>query len=529
MPNLLQNLLQRSAGRNPENIAVRYINEEISYRELNLLSDRLSFSLISGGVKPGDRVGIYLDKSIDGIAAIFAVLKTGACYVPFDPFAPPERHLYIINDCSIHYLITSLKKFFQLRRWIKNKSLLKCVYVMDGCRKEYRGCRLAVKMFFKDDILKSKIKSLRRKIKTTDLAYILYTSGSTGKPKGVMITHKQALAFIDWAHEYFDITADRKIAAVAPFHFDLSIFDIFVTIKAAATICIVPQGMCAFPRSLAEFIEKEKINVWYSVPSILIQILLYGNLRKRDSSFLRQIIFAGEVFPVKYLNGLMRLVPHAHYYNLYGPTETNVCTVYPVTSAAALQTALPIGKPCKGSRIFVFDETGKPVKKGVTGELYIWGPTLMKGYWNDPLKTKEVLLNNFLTLHGNQKIYRTGDFVRLNKDGDLEFHGRRDNMIKSRGYRIELGEIEAVLYEHPAIKEVAALGLPDQKISNRIKVVIVLKENRSISKREVMTFCAEKLPQYMIPEIINFSNFIPKTSTGKTDIKKLRQEMYEKF
>ncbi len=522
MSNLLSDLLIKSAKLYPEKPAVRYKNSEISYRNLNLLSDKLSSLLISKGIKKNDRVAIYLDKSIDAIIAIFGPLKSGACYVPLDPMAPPERQSYIINDCSINYLITSSKKIVQIQHILEDKTSLRFIIFMDMTKDEYKQCYGEVTIpgldiAFKDDILGSNLDKLKRNINEDNLAYIVYTSGSTGRPKGVMISYAASLAFIDWAYTRFNVKSSDNVSACSPFHFDISIFDIFVTMKAAATLCIVPQGLSAFPRSLADFIEKEKISIWYSVPSILIQLVLYGSLEKRDLSCLKQILFAGEVFPVKYLRKLMQLVPCARYYNLYGPTETNVCTFYPVMNIPEFDRTVPIGKPCKGIEVFVLDDAGNTVKDGEVGELYVSGPTLMQGYWNDPLKTKEVLLESFLPLYRNQKVYKTGDLVKVNRDGNLEFQGRKDNMIKSRGYRIELEEIESVLYEHPAIKELVIIAVPDDKIGNKIKVAIVLKNHCSIYEQEVRLFCSKKLPNYMIPEIITFNEFFPKTSTGKID------------
>jgi len=466
MPSPLSNLLKRSAELYPEKIAVRYKDEEVSYERFNLLSDRLCTSLVHQGVKVGDRVGIYLDKSVEALLAIFGILKSGACYVPLDPMAPVERQLFVIGDCSLEYLITSSKKLPQIQQILKSPNPLRYLFIMDLRREGDQGRIEGVPLLFKDEILELTLaisKEPLEEITDEDLAYILYTSGSTGRPKGVMISHRASLAFIDWADQCFKVRPEDRVPSLAPFHFDLSIFDIFVTIKAAATICLVPQGLSSFPKSLVNFIEKERISIWYSVPSVLIQLVLSGHLKERDFSNLRTILFAGEVFPTRYLRMLMEMVPHAHYYNLYGPTETNVCTYYHVKSLPISEEPIPIGKPCDGQKIYIVDEDGSLVKEGEVGELYVSGPTLMTGYWNDPEKTERLMFKNLFSGEGDQKIYKTGDLVSLNQDGELNFHGRQDHMIKSRGYRIELGEIESVLYNHPAIKEAAVVGISDKR------------------------------------------------------------------
>ena len=517
MSYLLHELLTESAEKYPENIAVKYRNSEISYKTLNLLSNQLCSCLMENGIQGGSRIGMYIDKSIDAVVSIFGVLKAGACYVPLDPLAPPARQLYSINDCSLKHLIVSSKKLFQLQQILQNKNPLKYIFIIDGSKKECKMCFPGINVIFKDDILKSQPRSAGRPMKSSNLAYILYTSGSTGRPKGVMITHKASFAFIEWAKECFNVKETDKISAHAPFHFDLSIFDIFVTIKAGATICIVPQGLSVFPQSLADFIEKEKISIWYSVPSVLIQLILYGNMEAKNLSFLKQVLYAGEEFPVKYLRKLMKLISHAKYYNLYGPAETNVCTYYPIGNSSFKENSVPIGKPIKGIEAFVANERGKLVDKEEAGELYISGSTLMQGYWNDPRKTETVLFKKSFFPARNVNVCRTGDMVKINENGDYVFLGRQDNMVKSRGYRIQLEEIELVLNEHPQVEKVAVVAIPDSAIGKKIKAIVVPKRGSCLTDKEIRAFCSQKLPGYMIPEIIEFKGKLPKTSSGKTN------------
>ena len=243
-----------------------------------------------------------------------------------------------------------------------------------------------------------------------------------------MITHKASLAFVDWACDYLKVTSGDRLSAHAPFHFDLSVFDIYAAFKMGALLHIEPPGISAFPESLAKFIVDKKISIWYSTPYILIQLLLHGGLKSKDFSSLKKIVFAGEVFPIKYLKPLMQIITSAEYYNFYGPTETNVCAGYRVNSVPNDDKPIPIGKSAAGGKLFVIDETGSLAKDGDLGELYVSGPTLMEGYWNDSWKTKSVLLGSFP--HAKGKVYRTGDFVIRNKNGNLEYHGRRDGMIK---------------------------------------------------------------------------------------------------
>lgn len=226
-----------------------------------------------------------------------------------------------------------------------------------------------------------------------DLAYILYTSGSTGTPKGVMISHRASLTFVNWSYECFQVQARDRVSNHAPLHFDLSIFDIFTTIKAGATVILVPPELSVFPRNLAKFIEQQQITIWYSVPFVLRQLVVYGNLQQTQLPHLHTVLFAGEVFPIKYLRQLMELIPQAKYYNLYGPTETNVCTYYPVQEIPGeLVQSLPLGKACANTEIFAVNENQEITQPGEIGELYVRGSSLMKGYWGMPEKTRGSLI-----------------------------------------------------------------------------------------------------------------------------------------
>lgn len=523
MLGLLHDLLIRAAEQCPEKTVIRYKDEGISYRYLHLLSDQLSQCLIDKGILLEDRVGIWIDKSIEAITAIFGILKAGACYVPLDPTAPLERQEYIINDCIIKYIIISSKKLPYLLKILVNGIYLKGVFVIDISREEYGECNFNVPVFFKDDILRFEGLFSSQRIVEKNLAYILYTSGSTGFPKGIMFTHKASLAFINWAYQCFKVNKTDTVAAVSPFCFDLSIFDIFVTIKSTANLSIVPQGMCAFPKSLVDFIVREKITILYSVPSILMQFVLCATSSVgKKMSGLRLILFAGEVFPVKYLRRLMKMLPNTEFYNLYGPTETNVCMYYFVKALPDDdKITVPIGIPCAGSEVFAINERNQMIKPYEVGELYVFTPNLMKGYWSDRVKTDSVFIEGIFYSNPDKIFYRTGDLVTLDKEGNYIYVGRYDNMIKSRGYRIALEEIERVLFMHPDVKEVVVMTVVDEKIGRKIKVVIVPIQFNSLTFKDIVNYCSDKLPQYMIPEIIEFRDHLPRTNRYKVDKTKL--------
>jgi len=236
-----------------------------------------------------------------------------------------------------------------------------------------------------------------------------------------------------------------------------------------------------------------------------------------DLSSLRLLLFAGEVFPVKYLRALMELAPQARFANLYGPTETNVCTWYEVSPIPEGNTPVPIGRACSNCELFILDEALKLVADGQVGELWVSGDTVMQGYWGRPERTAQTLKLIEPRPGVNVRAYNTGDLARIRTDGNLEFLGRRDHQIKTRGYRVELGEIESVLTSHPAVDEAVVLAIPDEMIGHRLAAVVVVRQNAELSKAELQQHCANALPRYMVPGAVEFRPDLPRTSSGKVD------------
>jgi amino acid adenylation domain-containing protein len=519
MTYVLQQLLAESAQRYSEKVAVWAHTGTLTYRQLEERSNQIAHFIRQRGIRKGDRLGLYAPKSADSIAAIFGILKAEGVYVPLDPQAPLERIHYIIADCGIRGLFTTADKWQNLES--SYPGLVEFSVLPSG---EVRSRSDVVHAGAVDQFPSGSAPASHPV--TTDLAYILYTSGSTGRPKGVMLSHQNALTFIGWCAETFKIRSDDRLANHAPLHFDLSVFDIYNAIEAGATVCLVPEDVKLFPTSLASFMESQAITVWYSVPSALVYLVLHGNLKNRRLQQLRLLLFAGEVFAMKYLRQLTDLLPRAEFYNLFGPTETNVCTYYQVDRALlSAMERLPIGRACSNTEVFAVNDRGEVAKLGEVGELYVRGPSLTAGYWGDPEKTRKTLVSNRFQRPHEEKIYKTGDLVVLRADGNYDFVGRCDSMIKSRGYRIELGEIEAALLSHSAVREAVALPLADQEIGNRIKAVVVPDAAASLTPGELQSHCASRIPSYMIPEIIEFCEVLPKTSTGKIDRVRLAQSV----
>ena len=524
MAYLLNQLLTRSAERYPDRPAIWARGRSLTYRELEERSNQLAHLLRERGLRKGDRVGFFFPKALESVAAMFGILKAGGVYVALDPGAPAQRVEYIVGNCGMRGLVTTGAKLAGLdARQIPTVEF--SVLVDENAVAESPSqVPWSALSSFPGSHPPEPLQPT-----TADLAYIIYTSGSTGRPKGVMLTHQNALTFVEWCAGEFQVTHEDHLSNHAPLHFDLSVFDVYNAIEAGACAYMIPEDVQLFPASLARFIATQQISIWYSVPSALVFLILHGKLSTLDLSRLRIVLFAGEVFPLKYLRQLAEIVPHADLYNLYGPTETNVCTYYKVDrpTLASLER-LPIGRACPNTEVFAVDDEDRVIAEpGREGELYVRGPAVTPGYWGDADKTHAVVVPNRFQPHFEEKVYRTGDLVRLRAGGDYDFLGRRDNQIKSRGYRIELGEIEAVLLAHIGVREAAVVAIPDEEIGARLRGYISTHNGAVLTVTELTEHCASRLPQYMIPERIEVCEILPKTSTGKIDRVKLAAELLQ--
>jgi amino acid adenylation domain-containing protein len=465
------------SARKPNNTAVRFQSADYSFAALDRAANSVAGHLVAKGVVPGDRVAIYAAKSFHTIAAVLGVLRVGAAYVPIDPAAPEERIFTILSDCSPKLVLTEPARTRRLPEYWSHSLLNDAVDAQP--------------------ISKPAIRT------PDDLAYILYTSGSTGTPKGICHTHRSGMAYAQMSAKLCALGPEDRVTHLTPLHFDMSIFDIFATLGAGATVVVIPEAHAKLPASLTMLVSEEQVTVWYSVPFAIAQILDRGALETRDMSSLRLVMFAGETIPPKILGRVSKVLPKAQLFNAYGPTETNHCTTAQLRpDQIDGVSAVPIGQA----------DDGVVARVSKSGELLIASDQVMTGYWNDPVRTNAAF--ETLTHSGqSRRFYRTGDLVTCAVDGTFSLIGRADRQVKLRGHRVELDEVELVLSYHPLVREAAVVLTADGHSLH----AFISGDINSVNSSDLAMHVAAWLPTYCVPAEFTCLTALARTSTGKID------------
>ncbi|BEK08481.1 amino acid adenylation domain-containing protein [Campylobacter coli] len=472
--------------------------KEITYKNFDLFSKKVASEILRklGNNNPiQSPVLIILPKGIDCLISFFGVALSGNFYTLLDEKSPKERVEKVIEILKPKLFITSKELKFDLA--------LPTLYTED---------------FESFNIDENLIQVAKEKHIDTNLLYVLFTSGSTGIPKGVSIAHKSVIDYTFWVCETFKFDENEILANQAPFYFDNSILDIFSSIKAGATLHLLPNHLFAFPNKILECLEKERVSAIFWVPSVLIYFANTNAVKASILKNLKKVLFAGEIMPNKQLNIWRKHLPDTLFANLYGPTEITVdCSFYMVDREFKDEELLPIGKACKNIELLVFDENMNlinPKQIGIKGELYVRGTSLSLGYYNDKEKTQKAFIQN--PLHDNylDLLYKTGDIVAYNEQGELLCYGRADNQIKYMGHRIELGEIESIINSHPQVKNSACIF--------KDKIICFYESDEEL---DLKAFCKEKLISYMMPsKLIKLDKF-QFNQNGKIDRKVLNEKI----
>jgi amino acid adenylation domain-containing protein len=511
---LLPELLRQAAERDADHSALVMEGRSVSYAALHSLSNQVARSLLRQGVRREDRVALWLDKSIEAIAAIWGVLKAGAAYVPIDDGAPAQRMAAIARDCSVAALVTSTGRAAQIEHAFSDTASMRAIWLVDSVRP---GRRAALPTIAWGDLAKESPEAPPVATDADDLASIQYTSGSTGEPKGVMLTHRALFDQAVWTSVAFGLTREDRLPGCTPIQSAMSTFEIFAATASGATTYLVPKRVAAFPAALAKIFSEQRLTACYIIPSALMLMLSRGNLAQLDLSSLRMIAFAGETLPFPRLCELMELLPYVRFVQVYSRTEVKMRSFHEVKFPPREIDTRTIGLIPPGFRIFVLDERQGVVNEGSVGEMWIAGPGLMRGYWEQPELTSEVIQTIALRAPEQVLACRTGDLVRRLADGTLEMVGRADQQVKIRGYRVETGEIERVLHQHPAVARAVVIAEEDMAVGHHLRAIVVRKSGAALGTRELREHCFSVLPRYMIPEVFEFRAQMPLSGNGKVD------------
>jgi amino acid adenylation domain-containing protein len=497
----LPDYLHAAAEIVPDRVAVVDTHGEmLTYRDLSDTVLNLARRLRESGIEKGDRVLVYMPKSILALCAVLSVIESGAICVPVDFRTPKARKDKIVNGCDPTAEISDHG-----------------LQIIDSSKRAYIKSWVELKQRIADGRMPSV------ELAPADLAYILYTSGSTGDPKGVCISHSNATAFTEWCISTLPVHDKEQVCSIAPFHFDLSIFDLYVTITVGGTIHLATEEMMKEPALLAHFIYQSSITCIYATPTTLSLLALYGKEYTAKCTSLRVVMYAGELFSPHALDLIRRLWPQSRLFNLYGPTETNVCTYHELLPEENIfdgVTPAVIGQACSHCTLMIIDRDGD--RGGMEGNLLVSGPGITDGYWS----ADEHRSCRFLDLNG-RRWYDTGDVVRVDPLRGYIFLGRCDRMIKRNGYRIELGDVESCLGSHPHISAVAAIASHRDRSSPSLVVFVVPRPGFNVSKAELRGFLSAELPSFMRPDRLTIVTGLPQTLNGKIDYLRLAREMQQ--
>ena len=491
----INELFEEQVEKNPDNIAVVFEGKTLTYKELNEKANEVANILRDKGIDSESIVGIKVDRSLEMMVGIMAILKSGAGYLPIDTKAPKDRTKYMIKDSKVKILLT--KEQF-----------------VDEDNKDLEYIILDV------DKIKGSTNNLETINKSDDVAYIIYTSGSTGNPKGVIINHYSAVRVVKDTN-YIHITNKDVILQLSNYSFDGSIFDIYGALLNGAKLVMLRKETVLDLSKLSKLIKDEKVTISFMTTA------LFNTIVDMDISCfdgLRKILFGGERVTVKYVEKAVKYLGKDRILHVYGPTESTVyATYYPINKVEEGSKTIPIGKPLANTKLYVLDQKGNIVPKGVEGELCIAGDGLSRGYLNNQELTDKKFVDNKRI--GNQKIYKTGDLVKMLPDGNIEFIGRIDNQVKIRGHRVELGEIENELIKKAFIRDVAVIA--KQEVSGTYNICAYIVADENINLEEIRSGLSRNLPKYMIPSVFVKLDKMPLTKNGKIDKKALPEPDYE--
>jgi amino acid adenylation domain-containing protein len=504
----LHELFEEQVVKTPEATALMFENQSLNYAELNRRANRLAYYLRGLGVKADERVGVCAERGIEMVVALLAVLKAGGAYMPLDPEYPEERLQYMLRNSGPVAVLTEAN----LQERVKAMST--------AAGQESPVIDLTAAILPWQEQAETNPGRGEIGLAPERLAYVIYTSGSTGTPKGVMIEHRSIVNRLIWMQSAYALEAEDAILQKTPFSFDVSVWEFFWPLLAGARLVMARPGGHKDPRYLCETIEKNRITTLHFVPSMLHAFLEHGEAGRCSS--VRQIMCSGEALSAAVARRCRELLPWTNLHNLYGPTEAAVdVTAWTYPANTGPETTIPIGRPIANTQMYILGRNLEPMPVGVTGELYIGGVQVGRGYLNREDLTSERFIKDPFAKEVEARMYRTGDVGRWLADGNIEYLGRNDFQVKIRGFRIELGEIESRLLEHRGVREAAVVAREDNPGEQRLVAYYVGTDQTRPDAEQLRRHLAPKLPEYMVPAAYVCLETLPLSANGKLDRKAL--------
>ncbi len=517
---LLHEGLFLSAAKFPDKVAIIAEGHSYTYSELADSVLKLSNALISRGFSRGDRCVIYMDNTWSCVVSIYAILLSGGVFVVVNPQTKKDKLAFILKDCSASALISDAHLYNVFSAVIDEVESLKWV-ISSGDISEIDSP--AINAF--DDLINEstavypEITSI-----ANDLSALIYTSGSTGNSKGVMHTHASMTFALSSLIEYLRLSGEDRLLVFLPLAFDYGLYQLLMSVNLGATLVL--ERSFNYPAQIFKRIEETSVTVFPGVPTIFSMLLSMHKRQGISFPSVTRITNTAAALPPEYIKILSEIFPSALIYKMYGLTECKrVCYLEP---ELVHEKPSSVGKAIPGTEVFLLDEHGNQVSPGETGMLYVRGPHVMLGYWNQQERSNEVLVDTALP---GEKILCTKDWFKMDEDGDLYFLGRSDDIIKTRGEKVSPVELENVVHGIKGVVEVAVIGVEDEMLGEAIKCFVVIENDSDLSLRQIKKVCVEKLENFMVPKYFELVDDLPKTNTGKISKKgtEVMKDIFNKY
>ncbi|MGZ8915531.1 MAG: class I adenylate-forming enzyme family protein [Methylobacter sp.] len=511
MSRLLQDTLLATVARYPDRTALIAGDVRMSYHEVADYSCRLAHALRARGVYRGDRVAIFMDNTWQCASSIFGVLLAGGVFVPVNVQTKRDKLAFILHDAGTRVLLTEPHLARMFGPVAEQLPMLRVL-----CTHESKAFPAGVENL--DDALAEMPATPPPQMAITlDLAALIYTSGTTGDPKGVMHTHQSLLFVLDSINEYLGFSQDDRLFSALPLNFGYGLFQWFSAVRAGATLVL--ERSFTYPAQVFKRMNDEAVTSFASVPTVFAMMLAQDAKQALCFPSVRLLTNAAAALPVEFIPGIRRMFPQASLYKMYGQTECIRCAY--LDPALAELKPESVGRAIPGTELLLLGEDGGTVAQGEVGNLYVRGPHVMRGYWNQPEKTAEVLVPGPLP---GEFLLKSGDQFRRDADGDFYFVARSDEIIKSRGEKVSPAEVENAIYSLPAVQEVLVAGIPDPLLGEAVCAFVAAREGDKLNIQQIKRVCSERLENYMVPKHVLLLPELPRTVNGKLSRKLIMEQ-----